>query len=92
MTLGGVPLSVPFVGAGATTTYRSGPGWFKGGHNDWTANLVVCLVGRQRCVVMLANDVRAERIYPEITRLALGENDMPWRWEYGWPGNAPPGP
>ncbi|WP_020654465.1 serine hydrolase domain-containing protein [Massilia niastensis] len=65
---------------------RSGPGWFKGGHNDWTGNMVICLEARRRCVVMLANDVRAERIYPEIARLALGENDMPWRWEYGWYG------
>ena len=62
---------------------RSGPGWFKGGHNDSTGNMAVCLEARKRCVVLLANDVRAERIYPELVRMALGENDMPWRWEYG---------
>ena len=28
--------------------------------------MVVCLESGQRCVVMLANDVRAERIYPEL--------------------------
>ena len=61
---------------------RSGRAWFKGGHNDWTANMVICLEAKQRCVVMLANDVRAERIYPEIARLVLGETKMPWRWEY----------
>jgi hypothetical protein len=33
---------------------------------------------------MLANDVRAERIYPEITRMILGDTSMPWRWEYDW--------
>ena len=67
-------------------TFRdsSGPAWFKGGHNDWTGNMVVCLETGQRCVVMLANDVRAERIYPEITRMILGETSMPWRWEYDW--------
>jgi hypothetical protein len=43
---------------------------------------VICLEAKQRCVVMLANDVRAERIYPEIARLVLGETKMPWRWEY----------
>jgi CubicO group peptidase (beta-lactamase class C family) len=64
----------------------SGPAWFKGGHNDWTGNMVICLEARQRCVVMLANDVRAERIYPEIARLVLGETRMPWRWEYSWLG------
>lgn len=63
---------------------RSGPAWFKGGHNDSTGNMVLCLEWGRRCVVMLANDVRAERIYPELARQVLGETDMPWRWEYGW--------
>ena len=62
---------------------RGGPGWFKGGHNDSTGNMVVCLEARKRCVVLLANDVRAERIYPELVRMALGETGMPWCWEYG---------
>ncbi|MFN3792809.1 serine hydrolase domain-containing protein [Massilia sp.] len=67
-----------------TFTDRSGPAWFKGGHNDSTGNMVLCLERGRRCVVMLANDVRAERIYPELARRVLGETDMPWRWEYGW--------
>lgn len=62
----------------------SGLAWFKGGHNDWTGNMVICLESNKRCVVMLANDVRAERIYPEITRFILGETKMPWTWEYEW--------
>ena len=62
----------------------TGPAWFKGGHNDWTGNMVVCLERGKRCVVLLANDVRAERIYPEIVRRILGETKMPWTWEYGW--------
>ena len=67
-------------------TYRvdGGTAWFKGGHNDSTGNLVVCLERRQRCLVMLANDVRAERIYPELARAILGEVAMPWGWEYDW--------
>jgi len=67
-------------------TFRdtTGPAWFKGGHNDWTGNMAVCLEDGQRCVVMLANDVRAERIYPEVVRVILGETKMPWRWEYDW--------
>ena len=63
---------------------RSGPAWFKGGHNDSTGNMVICLESGKRCVVMLSNDVRAERIYPELARRVLGEMDMPWNWEYGW--------
>lgn len=67
-------------------TFRdsSGPAWFKGGHNDWTGNMVVCLEHGKRCLVMLANDVRAERLYPELARMILGETRMPWNWEYDW--------
>jgi hypothetical protein len=67
-------------------TFRdtSGPAFFKGGHNDWTGNMAICLEARRRCLVMLANDVRAERIYPQVARLVLGETRMPWVWEYDW--------
>lgn len=67
-------------------TFRdtTGPGWFKGGHNDSTGNMAVCLEAGQRCLVMLANDVRAERIYPALARAVLGDTRMPWRWEYEW--------
>jgi len=56
--------------------------WFKGGHNDFTGNMVVCQEARQRCIVLLANSVRAELIYPEMVRFVLGETAMPWWWEY----------
>lgn len=68
---------------------RSGPAWFKGGHDDSTGNMAICLESGKRCVVMLSNDVRAERIYPELARRVLGETDMPWNWEYGWYRPAP---
>lgn len=60
----------------------SGPAWFKGGHDDGTANMVLCLESGKRCVVMLSNDVRSERIYPRIVELVLGKTGMPWSWEY----------
>lgn len=67
-------------------TFRdvTGPAWFKGGHNDWTGNMAICLDRRRRCAVMLSNDVRAERTYPELARLMLGETRIPWTWEYAW--------
>lgn len=65
---------------------RSGTAFFKGGHDDWTANFVLCMEGGQRCVVMLSNDVRAEKLYPELATLVLGPTDMPWTWEYSWFG------
>jgi CubicO group peptidase (beta-lactamase class C family) len=63
---------------------RSGPGWFEGGRDDTAAGFVLCLEAGQRCVVMLSNDVRAERMFPELGRQALGPDDMPWTWQFGW--------
>ncbi len=62
----------------------SGPAWFKGGHNETTGNLVLCLEHQKRCVVMLSNDVRAEQLYPDIANMILGKTSMPWAWEYDW--------
>ena len=59
-----------------------GRGWYKGGHNDTTANTLVCLERRRRCVLIMANDVRAERAFPALVRAALGETGVPYRWEY----------
>lgn len=60
-----------------------GAGFFKGGHNDSTGNTWVCVKRSKRCVVILANDVRAERAFPRLVRFILGETGAPWRWEYG---------
>jgi hypothetical protein len=60
-----------------------GPGFMKGGHNDSTGNTLVCLQRGRRCVVILSNDVRAERAFPRLVRFVLGDVGAPWRWEYG---------
>lgn len=60
-----------------------GAAFFKGGHNDSTGNTWVCVKAGKRCVVMLANDVRAERAFPRLVEFILGETGVPWRWEYG---------
>lgn len=59
-----------------------GLNFFKGGHNDSTGNIVVAQQDQGRCVVLLANSVRAELIYPEMVRFILGDTSMPWWWEY----------
>lgn len=72
--------------AGLGVVTFSGPkgrGFFKGGHNDSTGNMWVCLERRKSCVVILSNDVRAEPMFPAIAKLVLGETGMPWAWEYG---------
>jgi CubicO group peptidase (beta-lactamase class C family) len=56
--------------------------WFKGGHNPWTGNMVVCQEARRRCIVLLANSVRAELIYPELVEFVLADAAVPWWWEY----------
>jgi len=60
-----------------------GPGFYKGGHNDTTGNTLVCVERGQRCVVILANDVRAEAAFPALVRTILGETGVPYGWEYG---------
>lgn len=60
-----------------------GAGFFKGGHNDTTGNMLVCLEQGRRCVILLANDVRAEALFPGIVKHVLGETGLPWTWEYG---------
>ena len=64
-----------------------GPGFFKGGHNDSTANIWVCLERKRRCVVILSNDVRAETAFPKLVDTILGETGLPWRWEYASAAN-----
>ena len=59
-----------------------GPGWYKGGHDDITANTLVCLVRGRRCVLIMANDVRAEPAFPMLVRAALGDTGVPFGWEY----------
>lgn len=66
-----------------TFTGPQGPGFFKGGHNESTGNMLVCLRGPRRCVVILSNDVRAEPAFAAIVQAALGDTGMPWHWEYG---------
>ncbi|QOY92029.1 beta-lactamase family protein [Paludibaculum fermentans] len=60
-----------------------GHGFFKGGHNDSTANTMVCLESSQRCVLILSNDVRAEAGFADLVRFLLGKTGVPFDWEYG---------
>lgn len=80
------PSPFPAIGAGLGVIAFHGPqgaGFFKGGHNDVTANTWVCLEAGQRCVVILSNDVRSEPAFPALVAAILGESGVPWAWEYG---------
>ena len=72
--------------AGLGVVTFSGPqgrGFFKGGHNDSTANIWACVEQGRRCVLVLSNDVRAEKAFPKLVDAILGTTGLPWRWEYG---------
>jgi CubicO group peptidase (beta-lactamase class C family) len=58
-----------------------GPAFFKGGHDDGTANQAICVEKGRRCVLFLSNDVRAESLYQRLTEATLGDPGMPWSWE-----------
>ena len=58
-----------------------GHAFFKGGHDDTTANQAICVETARRCVLFLSNDVRAESVYQRLTEATLGDPGMPWSWE-----------
>ena len=79
----------PGLAAGLGVISFTGPqgrGLMKGGHDDITANTMVCIEARRRCVVILSNDVRAERAFPKLVETILGRTGFPWAWEYPPPG------
>ncbi|WP_235068206.1 serine hydrolase [Asticcacaulis sp. YBE204] len=61
-----------------------GRGFYKGGHNDTTGNTWVCVDKSKRCVVILSNDVRAEKAFPRLVKFVLGDTGVPYDWEYGF--------
>ena len=44
---------------------------------------MVCIEKSERCVLLLANDVRAEAGFADLVRLILGDTGVPYEWEYG---------
>ena len=62
---------------------KQGHGVYRGGHDGQTANTMVCLEKRQRCLVVLSNDVRSEAGSPDLVKFVLGDTGVPYDWEYG---------
>jgi len=74
------------LGAGIGVVAFDGPqghAFMKGGHNDITDNILVCVEAGRRCVVILTNSGFGQRIFPRLVKAALGETGAPWAWEYG---------
>ncbi len=60
-----------------------GHGFYKGGHDEQTGNTMVCVERGEKCVVILSNDVRAEKGFATLVKFILGETGVPYDWEYG---------
>jgi CubicO group peptidase (beta-lactamase class C family) len=60
-----------------------GRGFFKGGHDGQTANMLVCIEKARKCVLLMANDVRAEAGFAALVDVILGKTGVPLDWEYG---------
>jgi CubicO group peptidase (beta-lactamase class C family) len=76
----------PDLAAGLGVIVFDGPqgrGFYKGGHDAQTANSFVCLERGRRCVLLLANDVRAEARFGDLVQFILGATGVPYDWEYG---------
>jgi CubicO group peptidase (beta-lactamase class C family) len=81
----------PDLAAGLGVIVFDGPqghGFYKGGHDAQTANSFVCLDRSRRCVLLLANDVRAEARFADLVRFILGDTGVPYDWEYDRPGQS----
>jgi CubicO group peptidase (beta-lactamase class C family) len=73
-----------FAGLGVVTfDGPQGRGFFKGGHDNQTGNMLVCIEQTKRCVLLLSNDVRAEAGYAGLIEFILGNTGVPLDWEYG---------
>ncbi|MEO1336562.1 MAG: serine hydrolase domain-containing protein [Myxococcota bacterium] len=60
---------------------RFGPAYFKEGHDDGWNNYALCLIEKERCVLLLSNSSNGEGIFLYLVDALLGETGLPWAWE-----------
>ncbi|MEG3145051.1 serine hydrolase domain-containing protein [Sphingomonas sp. RT2P30] len=58
-----------------------GHAFFKEGHDDGTSNYALCIERRRDCILLLANDNKAESIFVPLVDRLLGPVGLPWPWE-----------
>lgn len=63
-------------------TGPKGPGFFHGGHNEKTDNLLVCLLETQECAILLMNTAKGHLVFPQLVKELLGDTGMPWSWHF----------
>jgi CubicO group peptidase (beta-lactamase class C family) len=52
----------------------------KGGHDDQTDNIAMCVA--RRCLLMMTNSGVGARLFPPLTSQIMGDPGVPWAWEY----------
>lgn len=64
------------------TTFMSprGAAFFKGGHDDGTNNVFVCLEASKTCVLLMSNSSRGESIFTYLIDDVLGKTCFPAYW------------
>lgn len=63
---------------------RFGTAWFKEGNGSGATNYVVCLERGRRCMVVLTNSARGQKMFCALTAALLGPVEMPCDWN-GYP-------
>jgi len=66
-----------------------GRAFFKGGNDDGTRNLALCVRDGRQCVLLLGNSSNAEGIFAALVRDTLGQTCLPWYWENNIPYDRP---
>lgn len=59
-----------------------GRGFLKGGHNEKTDNMLLCLIDADRCILLLSNTAKGDRMFPQIIEMIMGDTGFPWHWKY----------
>lgn len=65
-----------------TFTGPRGHGFLKGGHNDKTDNMLLCLTEQDECILLLMNTAKGDRVFPQIIEELVGPTGFPWGWKY----------
>jgi CubicO group peptidase (beta-lactamase class C family) len=66
-----------------------GPAFLKGGHDDGTNNVALCLRTSRDCMLILSNSSNAEGIYRALADATLGPTCLPWFWQNYVPYDRP---
>ncbi|HEX4696037.1 serine hydrolase domain-containing protein [Sphingomonas sp.] len=75
------PIKLAYAVGWGSFESRFGHAFFKEGHDDGTDNYAVCVDRRQSCILLMANDNRAVRIFVPLVDALLGPVGLPAAWE-----------